>query len=307
MAEQLDFPGLLEEMKGKRTTNGFDVLVSYSQDKVNELLKTRSQDLTSILDTGRLQTSYVDPVTDDPVDVFFDLKLNHPLLRFEDEHANVTLTFDIQEGYWEAGASGKKKPIPKGTVLCLSTNLVSVSGTVDSSQSKSEFAGQEDKTAPPNYTVILNPDEKSISQGVCISFKKASAELTGTTEEAKKVAKTLQSLIKGALEQYFSDAAEFKYFIAGVSNQYNPGSVSHPLRPRSFCFTTVQGKEKGDIKAALSMWISVEGGPSGGTMPTGNTSVSFHPRERDLIPIASGTTSSLIVSNDLLVNQFLKV
>jgi hypothetical protein len=43
MATQLAYPDLVKAMVGKDTLSGWDVLVTYDENKVNDLLKTRAQ------------------------------------------------------------------------------------------------------------------------------------------------------------------------------------------------------------------------------------------------------------------------
>lgn len=303
MAKQLDFLALGKEIEGIRTTEGFDVLVSYSEEKINQLLRARSQEVESILNFGPLNTSYSDPVTDEDVELDVFMTVDHPLIQFEDEHGNITLTFDIQKAHYDVKDHNRTITLPSGMVLSFKTTLSNVTGTVDSSQSKDGFAGKGAKAAPANKTVLINPDEKDISQGVCITFQKASVDLIGTTDESRKAAKG-KTFMLDALKQYFQENAELKYFVAGVSNQYDPQLGSHSLQPRSFCFNTLKGKTKDD-ESALCMWISVKEGTNKDQSSKRKSEGIFS--DRGLIPIPRGRTCSLIVDNDLLMKQYLMV
>lgn len=312
MAKQRTFSNLAKEMNGKETVNGWDVLVSYPLDTVNKLLAARSKTMEKVLSMGPLATSYEDPATGEPVKMTFSMKLDHPLLAFEDQYGNVTLTFEVLKGSYTV-----KKPInlPPGLILEFRTHLVAVSGKVNppSAEDSSEFKPysapkNEDKDIQgPNYTVIINPDDKGAARGVYIDLRKATVTLKGKDEVSQTTAKRLNTIIKGAIEDYFAKAAAIDYYLAGVSNDYKSQAADHVLRPVSFCFTTVMGNDESEVKSALCMWIAVQGGKDGGRKPTGATQVTFHPGSSDLISIPKGSTASLIVSNYVLLNHFFLV
>ncbi|XHG04061.1 hypothetical protein AWENTII_007342 [Aspergillus wentii] len=253
MAKQLNFLTLGNEMKGIKTTEGFDVLTSYS-----------------------------DPITDEDVELDVFMTLDHPLIQFEDGHGNITLKFDIQKARYDVIGHIRTTTLPSGMVLSFKTTLSNVTGTVDSSQSKGGFAGKGAKAAPANET-------------------KASVDLIGTTDESRKAVKG-KTFMLDALKQYFQENAELKYFVASVSNQYDPQLGSHSLQPRSFCFNTLKGKTKDD-ESALCMWISVKEGTNKDQSSKGNFRGTFY--DRGLIPIPRGRTCSLILDNDLLTKQYL--
>lgn len=301
MAQQLEFPALVEKMKGSNTTEGYDVLVSYSEEKINQLLRSRSEELKSILEIGPLRSSFKVFKTTYDVDIY--MSLDHPLLQFEDDRGNIVLKYNIKKGHCVDVKTEEIEVVPPGVVLSFDTIFTNATGTVESIQSKDGFAGSA-KTASANEPVIINPDEKNVSQGVCITFEKASPEFIGTTDESKDFAKNNVVLL-GALRNYFQQHAELKYYVAGVSNQHHPQLGSHSLQPRSFCFSTLKGETKDD-KSALCMWISVkEGTNKSQSSKTDFKKGVFY--DKGSIPIPRGRTCSLIVGKDLLVQQFLMV
>jgi hypothetical protein len=300
MATQLDFPELSKKMKGLNTTEGYDILISYTEEKINQLLRERSEKLKSILEFGPIPGSFKFGGTELAFDLY--MSLGHPLLQFDDELGNITLTFEIQKGYYEAKPGGTKTNLTPGLELSFKTILVNATGTVDSSQSKDGFAGSV-KPAMANEPVILNPDEKNVSQGVCISFAKASVDLLGTDDASRKAVEE-NAFILGSLKKYFQQNAELKYFIAGVSNQYHPDSGSQFLQPRSFCFNTLKGKTKED-ESVLCMWISVKEGTNRDDSSNQEDRGTFY--DKGSIPIPKGRSCSMIMNNDLLVKQFLLV
>jgi len=48
MATQLAYPDLVKAMVGKDTLSGWDVLVTYDENKVNDLLKARAQTFSGV-------------------------------------------------------------------------------------------------------------------------------------------------------------------------------------------------------------------------------------------------------------------
>ncbi|KAB8277167.1 hypothetical protein BDV30DRAFT_234968 [Aspergillus minisclerotigenes] len=229
------------------------------------------------------------------------MSLEHPLLQFEDEHGNITLTFDIQKGHYVIIDKNITKYLPSGMAVSFKTTLNNVKGTVESSESENGPTGEGVKTASANELVIFNPGEKDVSQNVCITFEKASADFIATTEESKKRVAGLAFLV-GAVKEYFQQHAELKYFVAGVSNKYDRESGSDFLQPRSFRFNTLKGKTKND-ESALCMWISVKEGTNRPESYTQGFEGTFY--ADGLIPIPRGRTCSLIMHNDLLVKQFI--
>ncbi|KAJ5520797.1 hypothetical protein N7463_001250 [Penicillium fimorum] len=293
MATQLKFTALLKEMKAKRTTNGYDILVSYSEEKVNQLLQARSRDLSSILSIGPLKISG-ETVFGGEFNYSLSMKLNHPLLQFEDDHGNITLTFGIEEGKVKDLDKDKENHLPSNLQLSFKTTLTNVTGTVEGG-----FAKPGAKTTPTNRTVILNPDEEDVAQGVCITFQKSTLDIISTTGDNT----TAYAILKDGLQKYFQDNADLKYYVAGISNQYNPESESHPLRPHSFSFAAYSGKTKDDT-SVLCMQIQVAQG-------TGEKAISMNDNSWNLfgtsgfVPIPRGSTCSIIIQGDLLMNQLI--
>ncbi|KAJ5456033.1 uncharacterized protein N7458_004297 [Penicillium daleae] len=179
-------------------------------------------------------------------------------------------------------------------------NVIALEDDPPSAEDSSEFKAHsapkiEDKDIQgPNYTVIINPDDKGAARGVYIDLRKATVTLKGKDEVSQTTAKRLNTIIKSAIEDYFAEAAAIDYYLAGVSNDYKSQAADHVLRPVSFCFTTVMGNNESEVKSALCMWIAVQGGKDGGRKPTGTTQVTFHPGSSDLISIPKGSTAGLI-------------
>ena len=48
MTTQVDVPELVKQMTGKDTLNGWDVLVSYSEDQINRLLSIRAASVAGL-------------------------------------------------------------------------------------------------------------------------------------------------------------------------------------------------------------------------------------------------------------------
>ncbi|KAE8131252.1 hypothetical protein BDV38DRAFT_276117 [Aspergillus pseudotamarii] len=297
MATQLEFSALRDAMKGLQTTEGYDVLVSYSEEKINQFLRARSEELKSVLEIGPLRTSVKFFGRKYDVDIY--MSLDHPLLQFADDRGNIVLKYNIQKAHYEDIKTKDTTTFPAGMVLSFDTKFANATGTVESSQSKDGFAGSG-KTASANELVIINPNEKNVSQGVCITFEKASVDLIGTTDASKEAVQD-NLFVLGALKKYFQANAELKYYVAGVSNEYKPESGSHSLQPRSFSFSTLKGNTPKD-KSALCMWISVKEGTNRDQSSNKDFTSIFH--ATGLIPIPSGRSCSIIMHNDLVAKQF---
>ncbi|PKY03297.1 hypothetical protein P168DRAFT_305598 [Aspergillus campestris IBT 28561] len=289
MAKQLKYLELVEQMKGRQTINGYDVLVSYSQEKINQLLQARSESLTSILGLGPLDVD--GKITGvGPVHLSVSMKLDHPRLQFVDEYGNITLAFRILSGSITNKDTKNTDYLTDDLVLSFNTTLVNVTGTVEG-----DFANPGAKTAPVNEPVILNPDQKNVSQGVCVTFEKSSLDITSTTGQDRLDL----AVVKSGLQKYFKEHAELKYYVAGVSNQYQPESGSHLLRPHAFSFATIKGNTEAET-SALCMRIHVAQGTGG------SDDSAWTPFGADgLLPMPRGSDCSMIIKSDVFVDQLI--
>jgi len=197
-------------------------------------------------------------------------------------------------------------PLPDGLRLVCTTALVNVAGyTPDNSTT---FVPDPSKPiAGANHIVILDPGATEL-HNICIDFSKPNCKVVNASGPASSndMLAAYNSLLLSDIEQHFSEAGGLKYYLAGISNVYNPSDVtSDVLRPTRFCFTSVLGDSTKNIPGALSIWIAVQGGNGNNT--SGTTEVSFAPDSVDVHPLPLDSSASVIFSHDLIANQCFKV
>ncbi|KAL4779970.1 hypothetical protein BJX76DRAFT_361303 [Aspergillus varians] len=303
MAAQISFKKLVDEMKTKKTTNGYDVLVAYSETKVNELLHARADSLNGHLspESLNLDIKLWDRRRQEFYHMIVKLNVKRPVLEFQD-NSEVHLIYDVESGSTQID-NLKEQPLPNGLIVVLKAKLCNVSGTVDADgefKVTTNAEGQPVDMKPAEHNVVLNPDHQDAAQGICIDMSGVTADVKskpGTGQEAKDAVSDLDG-IGADIANYFKGAASVKYYLAGVSNTHVPELGAHVLRPTSFNFTIAKGKD-GD--SALCMWIGVIHGAN-----NGSASATFQPSEENRIPIPTGSTASVIIHHDVLWELFLK-
>ncbi|KAK6544733.1 hypothetical protein TWF694_001418 [Orbilia ellipsospora] len=309
MANKLPFSDLVNEMKGKETTNGWDMLVSYNVQQINDLLKVRAEKLPGVLNIGKIVTQYQDPFADDDeedeatVAMVFELKLSTPTLQFNDGQGQVTLHFPM-EGTTKKGDSSPKA-IKPGHSLQIVTNLTNVSGTLTDTANPhlADFTPDSNATKTPSKHVVILDPGLTKAQGICIDFSSIKPG-TLTVLDPKGKESRLANTIKTELTNHFMETGGLRYYIAGISNSYQSQQGSEFLKPSAFCFSVIPAADAG--QGTLCMWIDVKDGGGNGDRPTGPTSLTFHPDKQDVHPIPEGSTASIIFSYRLMAKWLKK-
>ncbi|KAL2815225.1 hypothetical protein BDW59DRAFT_166898 [Aspergillus cavernicola] len=261
---QLQYGVLIDEMKTFDTTNGWDVVVSYNEEKINSLLKTvKGHGPTQFPD---MVAEVYDPVTDEMVETAYRLKVSNPVLQFRSERGNVELQYDL------AGDFGPK-PTPGGD-----------SGFKPHPDQLHPDIGERYKQGP-NYVVNVGGEETA--RGICLVFRDTLVQVTNPSTDPKvqAIINRLRADITTATADHLNKSTYY-YFIAGVGipHRLTRDSTTVTLQPRSFCFTLLVGDSQLKHPGTLVMWIGVEGGNHNGQQPGGATSLTFHPDSRDVKP-----------------------
>lgn len=186
----------------------------------------------------------------------------------------------------------------------LETELINVSGTLSdtSNPATADFVPAHDAavTAAPANFVTLMPPDAGAAKAICLNFQdeKISVGIVSNTKPAKPIPTPLL-VTHIRLREYLRESAGLKYYLAGLSNVYAEAAGSDLLKPKTFCFTCIPGNPAHHIPGSMCMWIGVNDDGSG-TKPTGQTSVTFHPSDKDLQPIPKESTASAIFSHKLM-------
>jgi hypothetical protein len=304
--DKLAYEKLIEEMKGRDTTNGWDVVVSYDEDKINNLLKAKQGQ--GSVQLPEMNVPFENPNTGDTENVIYRLKLSNPSFKIEESSGRAVLTYNLTGDY-----GAKRRPIPGGIEMHVTVGVARLEGTVTQDGGTSGFKPQANALHPDSNTAKTQEPSQvvdmsgSACHGICIVFRDAQVDVVSQDPSNKRIANTLRTGIRDSTEDHLHKS-EFHYFLGGVNAQAS-GSVEEnsSLQPEKFCFSLVRGDEKRRQPGALVMWIAVQGGSSGRLTSSGRTSVTFHPDQSDRNPIPKGNSASVIFRHDLIARKLLQV
>lgn len=304
------FNALVAKMNGKDTTNEWDVVVSYDEDKINGLLRARpiSQFENLPISKGTASAENDDTGQTEQREYEFDLKLLKPTLQFDDRYGRASLVFTVSGTYKRVSRKNlPRQKIPAGYQARIGVELFNVLGTFQNEGSSTRFTPNSSTSSldntGPNNSATVSP-ERDTARGVCLSFRRSSIEFEGVPDPSKfpsTVAFALEDGMRRSLSQNTQD-----HFIAGVTGYIgDPGMIM--IRPKSFCFTVTPRDEREGTAGFLSMWIDVEGGSHNGLQPSGQTTLSFQPDGRGTSPIPQQASASIIFSHDIIARLFFLV
>lgn len=303
------YQGLVNRMKGKDTTESWDVVVSYDENKINELLQIHPISLIQNIKSARGTAEKDSDTSDDDepttVNYDFDLKLGNSKLKFKSlETASLTSTLS---GTYKKEGDTKTRNIPDGYRLKLTVDLANMSGSHNNNNTNTQFVPDSSSsqygTVGPSYTVNIG-DGSNAARGICLVFKEASPDIT-FAGSGRKLSRIHAAALTDAIENIMKKQTGHKHFIAGV-NSYTSVADMIVLKPRTFAFSIVPGDEQNSLPGTLMMWIGVEGGKGNGRRPNKQDLLSFRP-DKAANPIPTGSSASIIFSHDLMANSFFKV
>ncbi|KAK3297294.1 uncharacterized protein B0H64DRAFT_457363 [Chaetomium fimeti] len=285
----------IDELKANSATDRWDVMVSYSEKQLNDLLAVRWK---RSMKPVPLKFEISTPIDRNSALVqAFDIKLGEPSLQFATARGKAMLSFPI-EGGWQSKMVGKGRKDWEMDPVTIRPNSYAVDISVpvihmfanDSESTISEPEGElaGNKPEEPSRAIVGDGTEIHFEEdkigSTCITFQfdneKIDAEIRNTTgkplEDDSVMLKTKNNIVNG-LVTYVLDKKHVKwihYSIAVVTNK--PG--------------------------ALNVFIKTKGGTAG----SGMSPPSFrHSSTRDILPFPIGYDSSIIISRRLFVKDFL--
>jgi hypothetical protein len=288
---------IIEAMKGQRSTNGWDVVCCYSQEKINQIFKQRHQKgdiISNVKFSGEVDLPFVGKVAFES-----ELKLRAPEITFSTEMGNkCKLTMDIEGGYVLLRNKENKEQrenIPADTirVVCIAP-IAAASG---------DWNEIHDGKTP-----IIFKSESESTHHIFLHFK--NTELTTFTVEPIEGRESEASKLKicqpglsddftKLLKAFFkSDVSDISYELAAIKGTKVYGII--PITPISFIFA--QSTAIGNSPASLNLYIRTE---ESGNLP-GDITPSFQPGGKVIAPVAEGYTASLIISGAFMEKMLLK-
>ena len=288
MASKID---LVKNMAGVDSTNGWDIVTSYTEKQLNSFLASQ-YDAGKLAKQVKLSNKRHDPLTGAQFTIAYTINFDSPKLSFIQGRAGyVNLLMPIgKNSSYTVTPQGAAKPTKTGEI---SGNKYSVKATIP--------------------LAAIAGDSKVTDQGQVIAFSSGSAQKSHVVIHFKNEKGALYTLepVPGPadkdilstyflplLEQYFQTKVnEIDYALAGVSNE-TPAKGVTLFTPKSFVFTSSSYNKIG----VLSLYIQTE--QSGN--PPGSQTPFFQPDTKALSPVPDGFTASMIFSYALMTKGFLE-
>ncbi|KAI1360156.1 hypothetical protein F5Y08DRAFT_343946 [Xylaria arbuscula] len=303
----MNYETLEQEMRGEDTLQGFDVLVSYNETQLNQLLTNATEndettninvELTSTSKNTTVKTVYTSKVTLAKPNLAFGGNNNKP---------EVILTFHL-EGSIEKAETYVKHPeypadlstivIPTGTKISLKCDLSALIGHVDPVSPNARF--QPESKANGNTAVHFDTPDQDQTSAIAISVgSNPDVSVLCDPQYSDVQADILQALID--INAHFKDKGYCYYYLALVNAP--AGTKNSELQPTSFGFPVSAGDSKERVDNAISMWITVKGGSGQAILPReGEFTNSFSVNNNTSmpIPIEPGVSASIIFSHGLI-------
>ncbi len=278
---------LVTLMNGATTTNGWDVVCTYSADALNSFLAA-SYDAGALATSVSVTVQEIDPILKIPYDVTYNINFESPLLSFSPQKNVAFLAMPIGAGssYTISVPNTPAQPtttaFPTGYSVVAQVPIAAIEGTTGEVQSGVLTFSDGD---PSQYSIILEFN----NDGATFTLDPAPTGLPMQTEEFML-----------AIQGYFqTEVSQIDYALAAVNNQTPPGG-GEVFTPKSFVFASYTGGPDDD--GVLSLYIQTE--QSGN--PPGSSTPAFVPSNTPTSPVPEGYTASVIFSNALMINAFLK-
>ncbi|KAE8153965.1 hypothetical protein BDV25DRAFT_136335 [Aspergillus avenaceus] len=300
--DKISFEDLAKRMEGEDTTCGWDVLVSYDEDKIAQLLQRNPiQCLQNALQFNGESWSDDD---DAMRNYIFNLQPQDSTLLLAKQGGQVTILAGLTGTYQRAQpATSPVKQFPSDHRLKLSVDLYNIEGTVEEQDGNSVFSpASSTAVSGTNYVTPVGAAVNT-ARGVCLCFKDADPAIEKVTLTAR-LDPSVEVALQDGLRKYFA-ATDFKHFLAGIANDTRSDDAI-VLKPESFCFSVVPRDEHRGKPGTLHLWVNVKGGCNNARQQSGQTTLAFHPDGTAASAIPQGCSASVIFSHDAMANLFFK-
>ncbi|RXS80452.1 hypothetical protein EST92_17560 [Streptomyces sp. TM32] len=284
---------LVSAMNGQPTANEWDIVVSYSEGQLNDFLKKRYEQ-GELVELVSISTTGTNPITGDDFRIDYTVNFQTPTMNFILGRADVVrLTMPIGAGSrYAVTPAGAEKPsrsaeIPDGYSVVAIVPLAALSGDAGDVVDQGNVVRFE-HGGPSTRHVVLH--FRNDSKGTVFQVQPPPGQ--GPPGDI------LTTYFLPKLSEYFqNEVAEVAYVLAGVDNS-QPSKDAKLFTPKSFAFASTGEEGAG----CLSLFIQTA--ESGN--PAGNAAPSFQPGGRQMSPVPTGYTASIILSHDLVTNAFFK-
>ncbi|WP_027086556.1 hypothetical protein [Cohnella panacarvi] len=280
---------LVRIMEGRPSTNGWDVVCSYTVKQLNDFLESQYQAGKLAKDVV-LSTVRVDPIWSDNFEIQYDIRFASPVLSFITGRSGFAmLTMPINEGSIVTIITKDKKreiQIPGGKYSVQAiVPLAAIKGDTGEVIEYDNVVTFSDGNPHDNHIIVHFKSEKGTLYQIVPAPDPQDQDI-------------LVTYFLPVLKEYFqTNIRAIDYALSSINNK-RPQSGETILTPKSFVFASTGDGDDG----VLSLYIQTN--ESGN--PPGNPSPSFQPGDVASCPVPNGYTASIILSNRLMTQSFLK-
>ncbi|KZT19027.1 hypothetical protein NEOLEDRAFT_1183729 [Neolentinus lepideus HHB14362 ss-1] len=294
---------LVSGMNSYESTDGWDVVVSYSLDKLDALLKTLWKNDPKFSQSFVFTTEVPGWDDDDTYYIDWTVKLESPSLQFT-QKGNATLVMPIS-GSSVKRKNGKTKPgddVPAGYSLHLTTPLLAVKASEEGKITKEADKGVVlgfDNDPKAKLHIVFKFAVKGWDDAICTIDWDGSGTEPATNFKDKGV--------KDKIVDYLhSNLSAVKYALAVVTPAQMQDTVQ--LTPVTMTFTVVTqptANEGDGGPSCLSVYMRTKGGyQDGHAHPVFRVKSVYDTVET--YPIPYGHSSSIIIRHKLFYEKFLE-
>ncbi|KAJ8482429.1 hypothetical protein ONZ45_g14950 [Pleurotus djamor] len=293
MSKLQDLSTLVEGMKSAETTQNWDVIVSYSVDRLNNLLKTiwSAKDALEVI---RPVTRHTDPREEEDYEMEWEVMLAFRTLSFKEDgdgHARLEMALVGRhrvKGKNRKGLPYSWKDIPDKCMFIASIPLQSV---------RAREGDIKGSNPTPGRIPITFDDHPDTKLHVVFNFDNTSSS-SFSIEGPEAFSNTFQDLAT-ALSRWMKDHVNtVQYSLAAVAPTHTQGATY--LTPEAMAFTL----HRDDKDSCLSVYIKTK---DSGNAPGNQTRVFQLPGKHGMeaLPIPKGYSASIIIRNKLFRERFL--
>lgn len=286
---EVDYPtlaALVAAMGGVPSTNHWDVVTSYSVDKLNQILQAQ-YGANKLVKEVKVETEGVDPILGTKFPLTVTMKLSAPSLKFViGDSGTCQLTMPIESGQYQI-ASNQPKPIQ--------ANVYQIVGTLP----LAALDGRTGKLSTAGDVIAFGSDGGNEAHVILDFTRSGDRAYAVEARDGKKHDEDdiLRIYVAPKLADYFStNVSAIEYALASVSDAAPSGDVV--LQPKSFVFASAGGATNG----VLSLYIQTKGGSA----DPGTLHPVFQPGGSEMLRIPRDHTAAIVFSHDMVVRQYVR-
>lgn len=295
MKSEVGLKTLISSMNGLPSTNNWDIVTSYSEKQLNTFLKNQ-YNAGKLAKKVELSTTRVSPLLGTQFSIDYSIYFESPKLSFIEGRsgfARLEMPIGKQSQYTITPKGDehptRKKEIPADTYsLKAIVPLAAIHGSTGQISELGDVVTFSSGNPEASHVIIHFNNQKGTSFSIDPAPKLGDKDI-------------LEIYFLPVIKEYFQTHIHaIDYALAGVNNEI-PAKGDTVFTPKSFVFAAM-GSSGSSGPGVLSLYIQTE--QSGN--PPGNPVPSFQPGGTAISPVPEKYTASIILSNVLIKNSFLK-